>query len=440
MLHLSGHRRLSEHSPHRGDVPPPPEVSTTQQRDATPRADAPVAGVNNNDYSADDVAVYIDDSFTDAIARQVLGMPPLAAMKGGDGRALPTPTALALLSPQRVSHVHHSGDYAAMCRRSVRPPLKGLFAENCSPPDRQISACVAPAPSPPRATVVTAAMFDVVVANERLQAQLDHQKAVCQATLDRHVEDYQKLQSKISEVIALTSRLEESKRFIRQLKREMLENRQRHLPLINTHIEMQRQIAELAEARCRELVAAERERFDKELAEADRRVKCLEDIVQELDTPAALLLEEKATPPREGSEPEASLVGRPTRRGPSMTVSLLRRTFVAMDHLQEELAYERHERGREMDRRRRLERAVDEATRLQRETDVELQEYRRRSREDRDRTDEYVRALRSAVKQLYADKEESSRLLDGHSASPPQAASSSISQLSPIEPKPDADI
>ncbi|EPY20156.1 hypothetical protein AGDE_14823 [Angomonas deanei] len=75
----------------------------------------------------------------------------------------------------------------------------------------------------------------------RFQKMYEHQKVLYEDMSEKYTETYNNYQDKIVEVVALSTRNEESKRFIRQLKKEMSENRTRVMDIQNRALEDTRQ-------------------------------------------------------------------------------------------------------------------------------------------------------------------------------------------------------
>ncbi|ESL10496.1 hypothetical protein TRSC58_01771 [Trypanosoma rangeli SC58] len=75
----------------------------------------------------------------------------------------------------------------------------------------------------------------------RYEKMYEHQKALYEDMAQRQSETHQELQKKIMDVVALSTRNEENKRFIRQLKRDVAENRTRVMDIQNRALEETRQ-------------------------------------------------------------------------------------------------------------------------------------------------------------------------------------------------------
>ncbi|EKF30267.1 hypothetical protein MOQ_005925 [Trypanosoma cruzi marinkellei] len=75
----------------------------------------------------------------------------------------------------------------------------------------------------------------------RYEKMYEHQKALYENMAEKQTETYQELQKKIIEVVALSTRNEENKRFIRQLKRDMADNRTRVMDIQNRALEETKQ-------------------------------------------------------------------------------------------------------------------------------------------------------------------------------------------------------
>ncbi|RNF26296.1 uncharacterized protein Tco025E_01445 [Trypanosoma conorhini] len=75
----------------------------------------------------------------------------------------------------------------------------------------------------------------------RYEKMYEHQKALYEDMAQKQAETHQELQKKIIDVVALSTRNEENKRFIRQLKRDMAENRTRVMDIQNRALEETKQ-------------------------------------------------------------------------------------------------------------------------------------------------------------------------------------------------------
>ena len=114
----------------------------------------------------------------------------------------------------------------------------------------------------------------------RLQAMHDFQRERREQAELRCTEFQEKLQEKITEVIGLSSRLDESKRFIRQLKKEVAASKQRVLESANApYADTSRQV----EIKFEKIFKQREEAFAREFRALEDRTLALEDVLADVE-------------------------------------------------------------------------------------------------------------------------------------------------------------
>jgi hypothetical protein len=133
-----------------------------------------------------------------------------------------------------------SGGYASLLAALVEhrlasgngTPFRGMRASAAAlSPDTTAPPPLADSASPPADEAGAVAALERE--NERLVAMYEYQRKLALDAEAQRGEAEEKLQAKIVEAIGLASRLEESKRFIRQLKKESAESRARTVAMLN---------------------------------------------------------------------------------------------------------------------------------------------------------------------------------------------------------------
>jgi hypothetical protein len=109
----------------------------------------------------------------------------------------------------------------------------------------------------------------------------EHQKALYEEMAQKQHETHQRLQEKIVEVVALSTRNEESKRFIRQLKREMLDCKTRTLDLHNKALDDLR-VDRAAEDKYEAMMRQQELQFNTVVEEMQGKMAGLESLVKDL--------------------------------------------------------------------------------------------------------------------------------------------------------------
>lgn len=381
------------------------ECLQSLQRDA--KRHTPGDGHHSRLHLEDDVRIEIDDVFSIAQARKMVATlseadaPPAAMAMLSPGRRAPITAFLhdeveasigARLSfgkntPAKTASADDEDRKEKWTRHSSVKPHRAFATDvtnssRYSTPGAKILASPQPAvqePSP--LTVPFAEYLAVCKERDRAQTMYEHQRSVAEAALERHAEDYGKLQQKIVEVVGLTSRLEESKRFIRQIKAELKESRTRTLPLLNTKVEIQKEIDALADSRCQQRMEAMAERFEEDMCEAERRIAVLEEIIDQFSR-----FEGEST----SAAPAGGAASRNYRR-------VLFHSFMAVDAMKSELKAEKEVAIREGERRRKAERLLEDAFAQRRELEETLDAERRLHLKSDKRTAHHIRELQTAV-------------------------------------------
>lgn len=166
-------------------------------------------------HFADDDAIFIDDTLDKALVRQ-LDVSPSAAV---------------ILSPQQS----HSREDQIITSSAQKQRRRTFGTDLSNGPVRLSFSSVQNTPSGAKEKQYVAHEEYTKLEKEaiQLEAMYDHSRAQYEALQQLQCDTNDKLQVKIMEVIALSSRNEESKRFIRQMKKEMLQCKERSLDLHN---------------------------------------------------------------------------------------------------------------------------------------------------------------------------------------------------------------
>ncbi|CCW67522.1 unnamed protein product [Phytomonas sp. Hart1] len=211
--------------------------------DLTPQRHFPPPGLRQLGVSTDDSAIFIEDTIDRTMARCISA----------------SPSAVSFLSPQQIPPTGYV-DVAAYDPAYLRTPTgtgarAGAGADPCAvrlrfvssptPLDRVLDGL--PDASQPRGGSPSARMPEPMVPmrelervekeRNRYEKMYEHQKMLYEEMTNKQTETYRALQEKIIDVIALSSRNEESKRYIRQLKKEMSESRTRVIDIQNKALE-----------------------------------------------------------------------------------------------------------------------------------------------------------------------------------------------------------
>ncbi|KAK7202103.1 hypothetical protein NESM_000279200 [Novymonas esmeraldas] len=115
----------------------------------------------------------------------------------------------------------------------------------------------------------------------RYEKMYEHQRVLYEEMADKHADAYQALQDKILEVVALSTRNEESKRFIRQLKREMSESRTRVMDMQNKALE-EAKSERVAKVRYEALLEEQERRHERVADRHETRLAGMESLVADL--------------------------------------------------------------------------------------------------------------------------------------------------------------
>ncbi|KAG5512250.1 hypothetical protein GH5_07736 [Leishmania sp. Ghana 2012 LV757] len=115
----------------------------------------------------------------------------------------------------------------------------------------------------------------------RYEKMYEHQRALYEDMADKHADAYQALQDKIIEVVALSTRNEESKRFIRQLKREMSESRTRVMDMQNKALE-EAKSERSAKVRYEALIQEHERKYERLVERHETKLAGMESLVKDL--------------------------------------------------------------------------------------------------------------------------------------------------------------
>ncbi|KPI84430.1 hypothetical protein ABL78_6512 [Leptomonas seymouri] len=176
----------------------------------------------------------------------------------------PTPKPARLSSPQ-VSHSHrHAGSHSSLLMRST---------PRHSTHDRS--------PSAAEPTVSLADYEALQKERNRFEKMYEHQRALYEEMAEKQAETYQALQDKIIEVVALSTRNEESKRFIRQLKREFSESRTRVMDMQNKALE-EAKAERNAKSHYEALIREQERKYDRLVERHETKLAGMESLVKDL--------------------------------------------------------------------------------------------------------------------------------------------------------------
>ncbi|CUI13818.1 Hypothetical protein, putative, partial [Bodo saltans] len=137
--------------------------------------------------------------------------------------------------------------------------------------------------APPPGFVPLSEFERVEKERHRYQKMYEHQRGLYEDMAETQQDTYQKLQDKMVEVIALSTRNEESKKFIRQLKREMLESRTRSLDLHNKQWDDSRSDRSSQE-RLKTILNEQEAQFTARLHQQDAKMAGLEGLLRDVTT------------------------------------------------------------------------------------------------------------------------------------------------------------
>lgn len=115
----------------------------------------------------------------------------------------------------------------------------------------------------------------------RYEKMYEHQRALYEDMAEKHANAYQALQDKIIEVVALSTRNEESKRFIRQLKREMSESRTRVMDMQNRALE-EAKLERSAKMRYEALMKEHERKYERLVERHETKLAGMESLVRDL--------------------------------------------------------------------------------------------------------------------------------------------------------------
>jgi hypothetical protein len=249
----------------------------------------------------DDVALFADDTIDGAVAVRMGASPSGVVMlsparHGLAARALSAPTrstpgsakrppakAFADVTNTPVSqgtkkrlfdpHVPSLGTTPAAQRSNVS------LASFCHVATSPFAGQAAEPAMPVEAETTTTAFLKLQREHDRLLKMYDH---VCHRAVDTEAaraDAQEKLDAKITDVVSLTSRLEEAKRFTKQLKAELRDSKARALPHHNAPFSDTARI----EKKFQELLRSEAEAFQHAVQLEADRAQQLEDALDALD-------------------------------------------------------------------------------------------------------------------------------------------------------------
>lgn len=137
------------------------------------------------------------------------------------------------------------------------------------------------APEPPEPMVPLYELERVERERNRFEKMYEHQKALYEDMAEQHAKTHASLQDKIIEVVALSTRNEESKKFIRQLKREMAESRTRVMDIQNRALEEAR-AERNAKSRYENLIEEYEHKYKRTVERHETKMAGLESLLKDL--------------------------------------------------------------------------------------------------------------------------------------------------------------
>jgi hypothetical protein len=260
--------------------------------------------------TTDDRAIFMEDTFTSEVAHQ------LGASPGGMAMLSPIPGApathdlgssssarrarslassvgssnsslMALMAAVPSSNSKHAGGlrraFASDLTNSHPADGKSLFL--ASTPGQQrlrpSMATTATSPLPLPETVSAEAHRELEAERDRLFCMYEHQRNIADNANEALMAEQDRCRDKIAEVIALQSRIEEGKRFIRQIKKELAECKVRALPHHNQPFTAA--ISARTQAKFDDELEQLRADAEKVIRDQDNRLVAAEDVIHELD-------------------------------------------------------------------------------------------------------------------------------------------------------------
>ncbi|KAH9601830.1 hypothetical protein LSM04_008362 [Trypanosoma melophagium] len=115
----------------------------------------------------------------------------------------------------------------------------------------------------------------------RYEKMYEHQKVLYEEMSERQRDTYKELQEKIIEVVALSTRNEENKRFIRQLKREMADSRTRVMYIQNRAME-ETKMEKSARERYQTQLSEQRENYESCIEKHESKIAGLENLLKDI--------------------------------------------------------------------------------------------------------------------------------------------------------------
>ncbi|KEG14303.1 hypothetical protein DQ04_00531080 [Trypanosoma grayi] len=115
----------------------------------------------------------------------------------------------------------------------------------------------------------------------RFEKMYEHQKTLYEEMAERQSDTYKELQEKIIEVVALSTRNEENKRFIRQLKREMADSRTRVMNIQNRALE-ETKMEKSARERYQTQLHEHQEKYSAIMEQQEAKVAGLESLLKDI--------------------------------------------------------------------------------------------------------------------------------------------------------------
>ena len=244
----------------------------------------------------DDPAVFVEDTM-DALAAARIGASPSGiavlsparrpgcATAAARGRPASTPGGSAAKPPVRVFADQTNTPSVAFKKRLFDLHLPAPTTAGGGTPLRAVQwvrgvPAARPALAVPHVSHVATSPLpctdraeDLRAENERLTRMYEFMSERAEATERQRADAQAKLDEKITEVIALSSRLEETKRFTKQLKAELRESKVRSLPLFNAALADPGRLAQTY----KEKLAAVEEEYHMQIDQQQETIESLEE-------------------------------------------------------------------------------------------------------------------------------------------------------------------
>ncbi|CCW64803.1 unnamed protein product [Phytomonas sp. EM1] len=287
-------------------------VRASQQRVST-------SGLRQLGVSMDDSAIFIEDTIDRTTAQCISASP--SAVSFLSPQRLPTPQShldVTAYDPSHLGGLHLTNaktpnDAARAASKPRGPSTPAASCESTAGDGCAVRLGFATSPTPlksrgqvPRASpwasllhgtprlrssspstrmpepmVPLSELERVEKERNRYEKMYEHQKSLYEDMANMHAKTYRALQAKIIDVVALSSRNEESKRYIRQLKKEMSESRTRVIDIQNKVLEEARAERD-AKSRYEALIEDQTRKYEHMAERSEDALIGIESFIQDL--------------------------------------------------------------------------------------------------------------------------------------------------------------